>query len=59
MKPLKASIMAMPFFVAYLVSLGGWWLIREHDSIGLCQTVQVSPGEILDIMSINASTAQP
>ena len=58
MKPLKATIMAMLFFMAYLVSLGGWWLIEGYPASGTAQRGKGCLGEILDIIpATNPSTA--
>ena len=58
MKPLKTAIMVMLFFMAYLVSLGGWWLIEGYPASGTTQRRKDCPGEILDIMpATNPSTA--
>ncbi len=58
MKPLKTAIMVMLFFMAYLVSLGGWWLIEGHPASGMAQRGKVCLGEILDIiLATNPSTA--
>ena len=50
MKPLKTAIMVMLFFMAYLVSLGGWWLIEGHPASDRDQRGKVCPGELLDII---------
>jgi len=58
MKPLKTAIMVMLFFMAYLVSLGGWRLIEEHPASDRDQRGKVCLGEILDIIvAANPSTA--
>jgi len=58
MKPLKAAILALLFFMAYLISLGGWWLIGGYTGSGLDQTVQVCLRKKLDITLLaNPSTA--
>ena len=60
MKPLKTAIMVMLFFMAYLVSLGGWWLIDGHPASGTAQREKGCLREIFDIiLNTNPSTASP